>query len=124
MSGIEFLLDTNAVIGLLKGHEATTALAEQTGLQLSKAAVSQITRMELLGYPQLADDEEQAIRTFLTACQIRMIDEQIEAKAIVLRRSGAFKLPDAIIAATAICGSLRLLTMDKAMAERVQNHAA
>ena len=29
MSGIEFLLDTNMVIGLLKGHTAAIALAEQ-----------------------------------------------------------------------------------------------
>jgi predicted nucleic acid-binding protein len=121
MSGIEFLLDTNVIIGLLKGNPTAIALADQVGLQLDKAAASQITRMELLGYPSLADDEEQAIRTFLAACQICMIDERIEAKAIELRRSGAFKLPDAIIAATAICGSLRLITLDKTMADRVQH---
>jgi predicted nucleic acid-binding protein len=122
MSGIEFLLDTNVIIGLLKGNPVAIALADQVGLKLDKAAASQITRMEeLLGYPGLADDEERAIRTFLAACQICMIDERIEAKAIELRRSGAFKLPDAIIAATAICGSLRLITLDKAMADRVQH---
>ncbi len=86
MNGIEFLLDTNVVIGLLKGNLATVTLAEQSSLQLDKAAVSQITRMELLGYPHLTDEEEQATRTLLAACQVRMIDEQIEAKAIALRR--------------------------------------
>ena len=124
MNGIEFLLDTNVVIGLLKGNLAAVTLAEQSGLQLDKAAVSQITRMELLGYPHLTDEEEQAIRTLLAACQVRMIDEQIEAKAIALRRSGAFKLPDAIVAATALCGALRLLTLDKAMAGRVSSLTA
>jgi hypothetical protein len=51
MSGIEYLLDTNMVIGLLKGHAAAITLAEQSGFTLDKSAVSQITRMELLGYP-------------------------------------------------------------------------
>mgnify|MGYP000904743998 FL=1 len=88
MSGIEFLLDTNVVIGLLKGHAPAIALAEQQGLQLDKSAVSQITRMELLGYPQLTDEEDHAIRSFLAACQTQVIDDRVEAQAIRLRRSG------------------------------------
>ncbi|MEO5796107.1 MAG: PIN domain-containing protein [Rhodoferax sp.] len=88
MSGIEFLLDTNVVIGLLKGHAPAIALAEQQGLQLEKSAVSQITRMELLGYPQLTDEEDLAIRSFLATCQVKMIDDRVEAQAIRLRRRG------------------------------------
>ncbi len=45
-------------------------------------------------------------------CRVYFIDERVEAEAIRLRRSGAFKLADAIIAATAIVGGLRLLTLD------------
>lgn len=71
--------------------------------------------MELLGYPQLTDEEDRTIRAFLANCQVRMLDEQTEARAIQLRRSGAFKLPDAIIAATALTGSLHLLTLDDGM---------
>lgn len=100
------------------------ALAEQSGFALDRAAVSQITRMELLGYPQLTVEEEQTIRRFLANCQIRMLDEQVEAQAIQLRRSGAFKLPDAIIAATAITGSLRLLTLDQGMVRSLQKLGA
>jgi predicted nucleic acid-binding protein len=124
MSGIEFLLDTNMVIGLLKGHAAAIALAEQSGFALEKSAVSQITRMELLGYPQLTDEEDQAIRGILAHCQVRMLDEQVEACAIQLRRSGTFKLPDAIVAATAITGSLRLLTLDQGMLRGLQKLGA
>lgn len=49
-----------------------------------------------------------------------MIDEQVEAQAITLRRNGTFKLPDAIVAATAITGSLRLLTLDQGMLRGLQ----
>lgn len=77
MSGIEFLLDTNMVIGLLKGHMSAVTLAEQSGFALDKTSVSQIAGMGLLGYPQL------------NAC--------------------------AIVAATAITFTLRLLTLDQGM---------
>lgn len=49
MNGIEWLLDTNIVLGLLKGQAAAVALAEAQNLELARAAVSQVTRMELLG---------------------------------------------------------------------------
>lgn len=51
MSGAKLLLDTNIVIGLLKGYDPAVQLVSATGLHLAQAAVSQITRMELLGYP-------------------------------------------------------------------------
>lgn len=119
MSGIEYLLDTNMVIGLLKNHAPAAALAENVGLTLDKAGVSQISRMELLGYPGLTDAEERAIRAFLSMCRIIPLDERIEAEAIRLRRNGKFKLPDAIIAASAVINQARLLTLDQRMAREV-----
>ncbi len=115
MNGTDFLLDTNVVIGLLKGQPEAIALADQAGLTPDKAVVSQITRMELLGFPRLTDEEERAIHAFLSVCRVRLLDERIEQEAIRLRRTGTFKLPDAIVAATAICEGLRLLTLDQAM---------
>lgn len=120
MSGIKYLLDTNIVIGLLKAHGPAISVAEQAALVLAEAAVSQITRMELLGYPRLTDEEDRSIRAFLAACRVFLIDEAVEAEAIRLRRSGAFKLPDAIVAATAITGRLKLLTLDQGMVQGLQ----
>lgn len=117
MSGIEFLLDTNIVIGLLNDTPTVAALATQADLQLEKTAISQITRMELLGHPKLTAEDQQAIYAFLHECQILLLDESIEVEAIKLRRSGAFKLPDAIVAATALSRGLRLLTLDKGMVQ-------
>ena len=120
MNGIKFLLDTNMVIGLLKESDPAIALAEHTELELEKTAVSQITRMELLGYPKITDEDERVIRAFLNECQILLLDEHIEAKAIQLRRSGGFKLPDAIVVASAMTHKLRLLTLDKGMLQGLQ----
>ncbi|MEI6414036.1 MAG: PIN domain-containing protein [Pseudomonadota bacterium] len=120
MSGTKFLLDTNVIIGLLKGHAASIALAEEAGLILGKAAVSQITRIELLGYPRLTVDEERDIRDFLNACEVCLLDESVEAETIRLRKIGVFKLPDAIIAATAIAKVMHLLTLDREISRKLQ----
>jgi hypothetical protein len=51
MTGIKFLLDTNLVIGVLKGHPGAIALLNTEQLSFENCAISQITRMELLSYP-------------------------------------------------------------------------
>jgi predicted nucleic acid-binding protein len=120
MSGTDLLLDTNVVIGLLKGNAPAVALAESACLSLDRAAVSQITRMELLGFPSLTEEEEHEIRAFLSCCRVCLLDEHIEAEAIRLRRKGGLKLPDAIIAATALVNGYRLLTLDGGLLDGLQ----
>ena len=124
MSGAKLLLDTNIVIGLLKGYEPAVQLVNATGLHLAQAAVSQITRMELLGYPGITPIEEQAIQTLVRATTCIVIDEEVERQTIALRRKLSIKLPDAIIAATALTKNLRLITLDKALLETLQRAEA
>ena len=112
-NGIDHLLDTNVVIGLLKGHAPAVALAQSAGLALDRAAVSQITRMDLLGFPAIAPEVELAAQAFLSQCRVLGISDEIEALAIALRRSSGLKLPDAIIAATAKVVVAKLLTLDE-----------
>lgn len=116
MSGIDWLLDTNVVIGLLKGHPAALELVQRSGLTLQRAAVSQITRMELLGFPALTADEASAVTGFLSACHVQLIDDRVEAEAIRLRRTGRLKLPDAIVLASATALGASLLTLDRQLA--------
>jgi len=68
--------------------------------------------MELLGYPGITAGEDALIRQRLTQFTYLAISTAIEDKAIELRRSRQVKLPDALIAATALCNGLDLLTMD------------
>lgn len=119
MSGVKWLLDTNAVIGLLKQQAAAITLLEAHQLNLGQIAVSQITRMELLGFPNLAREEEAAILEFMQNCQVLFIDDAVEQQAIRMRRTSHCKLPDAIIAATAQVHSLTLLTLDERLEKLV-----
>ena len=115
MAELRFLLDTNAVIGLLNGNAASMALIQSAKCDLSNMAVSQITRMELLGFAGMASAEEQTLQNLLAAVHVILLDEAIEAHTIALRRQYKIKLPDAIIAATAASRGLVLLSMDKAL---------
>ena len=122
MNGIKFLLDTNIVIGLLKGNDdATTEILNKFNCSLSECAVSQITRMELLSYPSLKSDEENHINQFLSVISVLMLDQSVEQKTINYRRKQGGKLPDAIIAATALNHQLKLLTLDKKMSKLINN---
>jgi len=109
---LSFLLDTNVVIGVLGGAEISRQLIEDRGTALENCAVSQITRMELLSFPLLTDDDETQIHRFLSALPVLPIDERVEGTAIALRRQTRLKLPDAIILATARVHGLELLTLD------------
>ena len=113
MSGLKFILDTNIVIGLLKANPKVIELSERVNLDLSVSSVSQITRMELLGFKGISDVEETIIQQFLQSCHVLLLDEVIEAETISLRKLTSLKLPDAIIAATARVYELELLSLDE-----------
>ena len=76
MSGIDFLADTNAVIYLLSGNSCMKPFLKKT------MAVSVISYMELLSFPNITADEEKRIRQFLSICDLIQIDKQIMEKTI------------------------------------------
>jgi predicted nucleic acid-binding protein len=113
MSGPDFLLDTNVVIGLLNRSPPAHEIALAFGINLAGNAVSQISRMELLGFPKMTIEDEKGVRNFLADCEVIAIDDQVEAETISFRRRTKLALPDAIIAATAIVHGLELVSLDK-----------
>jgi predicted nucleic acid-binding protein len=63
--------------------------------------------------PGMTADEEAAARNFLAACIFIDIAAEVREKAIIVRRfKKKLKLPDCIIAATAIVLNAALLTSD------------
>ncbi len=112
MNGIKFLLDTNIVIGLLK--QGLSILPNQN-ITFANSAISQITRNELLSFPRITVDEENAIRHFTDCITVINLNEEIEHNTIHFRRVFGGKLPDAIIIATAQTYHLELITLDNKM---------
>ena len=114
MSGIDYLADTNAIIYLLDGNECMRPFLR------NRLAVSVISVMELLSYQNISEEEEVRIRRFLKGCMIVDISEEIREQTIRIRRSKKIKLPDAIIAATAIKCGVPLLTADTGLFNNIE----
>lgn len=112
MSGVEYLLDTNFILGMLKATPEVMAALAARQITAGQCAYSAVTRMELLGFPGIQPNEEALIRSRLGQLHYLPIDLSVEDRAIALRRSRRVKLPDALIAATALVHSLQLLTLD------------
>ncbi|MFN8300937.1 MAG: type II toxin-antitoxin system VapC family toxin [Saprospiraceae bacterium] len=107
MNGTKLLLDTNIALYLLGGDRVLAAMLDQ-----QEVYISAITEMELLGYPGITPQEQERIKSFLNDCLLIDINADIKEKAIAIRQRHNLKLPDAIIAATALHLNLALLSAD------------
>ena len=124
MNGIDYLLDTNLVLGLLKSDPDSLALIGDRPITAGRCAYSAVTRMELLGFPGIASAERAMIVSKLAQLVYVPISLAVEDEAIRLRCSHTIKLPDAIIAATALLLRAELLTHDKALRRIVAHEKA
>jgi tRNA(fMet)-specific endonuclease VapC len=106
-----FLLDTNAVIALLRGNAplgVTIASAEWVGISI-------ITKLEFLSFGDLTEADADLFSRFesrvdvvdLTNTQAGFVSEVVR-----LRKSTRVKLPDAIIIASATANRAKLVTAD------------
>ena len=108
MSGNSILADSNIILYLLSGN---TLLAHY--LQPRSIFISIISEIEILGFQQLTASQEQRIRRLLASFRIIGLDETVKEETNRLRKDFRLKLPDCIVAATALSLDLPLLTADK-----------
>lgn len=104
-----YFLDTNAVIYLVSGRLALP-------LPDGRYSVSVITEIELLSFAGISAGEEQKIHDLLFSLDRVHITEAVRDETIRLRRKNRLKLPDAVIAASALIQRAVLLTNDQAFA--------
>lgn len=107
MNGTDFLADTNAFIYLLNGNSCMTPFLK------NKLAFSVISEMELLSYSGITAEEEINIKSLLLDCKEISLTDEIKEKTIEIRKKYKTKLPDALVAASAIVNNLPLITADK-----------
>ena len=106
MNGTKMLLDSNILIYLSKKEIVLSEFVKPD----SKLYISVITYMEVLGYPFSSKKEEKVISTLCDSLNVIYLDDEIVKEVIKIRRKDKIKLPDAIIAASAIVKNIELVT--------------
>ena len=111
MSGKRYLLDTNAIIQFLAGNASMQEIVANADF----LAISVISQLEFFSYPELTEDEERAFFEFisdLAVYDIRSSDVALARETASMRTACSLKLPDAIIAATALVNGCDIVTND------------
>src|SRR5689334_17107831 len=112
MSGKRYLLDTNAIVDLLKGNPELALLVSEA----EWIGISIINKIEYLAFKDLNEHDRILFDRFASRVStIDLTDTQnpISTRTIAYRKSYGVKLPDAIVAATATEARAVLVTADK-----------
>jgi len=115
-----FVFDTNTIILFLKDDSDIVPLFNKAKELKILPVISIITKIELLGFSKITKQEEEIIINLLEELQIENLSNDIVDQAIKLRRKYKLKIPDAIIAATAIVNKATLVTRDIEHFERIK----
>lgn len=111
--GERYLIDTNIIIYLLDGVLPDFSLAYLAKIIETESNISVVTQMEVLGYSFETISDENQTNDFINKCVVLQLDFNVVQTVIQLRKKHKLKLPDAIIAATAIVHNLTLITRNE-----------
>lgn len=106
---MRWVLDSNVWIEAAAGvPHAKRALAKAAAIDW--CGFSAISRLEVLGFPNLTPAEENGLLIMLSQFNEVPITSDVIDRAIQLRRQVRMKAPDAIIAATALLQQAEVVT--------------
>ena len=112
MPGNRYFLDTNALVALLQGHQGLIDAVESADW----VGLSVVTVLEFLGFAGLSEADRELFDAFVKRVSVLDLaagNTELIAKTLSLRTGRHLKLPDAIIAASAITSAAILLTNDQ-----------
>ena len=101
------LIDTNCIIDFSSGKIPEKGKIFLSSIIDSQPTISVINKIEALGFSTVND----AIVEFINTSAVINLTDEIINQTITLRRNYKIKLPDAIIAATALVFDLTLVTV-------------
>ena len=104
--GQKYLIDTNSLIDAQMNRLPKSGLDFLGKVLNEDFIISFITYIEYLGYKEISQSSEE----FISLASVIEIDKSIIDTCIQLRKNYKIKLPDAIIAATAIVNNYILIT--------------
>ena len=112
--GERYLIDTNVIIDYLAGMLPANGLSFlDTIFDSGDLILSVITQIEVVGFQAPADYLQKCQDLINVAEIIPLADQTIIRHTIEVRREARIKLPDAIIAATALARGLTLVSRNE-----------
>ena len=112
-----FLIDTNVVIDFSHGIFSEKSQNFVAKILNKEPIISAITQIELLGFSVVPPQ----IESFVRYTSIIGMNNSVIEKTIEIRKHYRIKLPDAIIAATALVNNLTLLIRNVADFSNIEN---
>ena len=113
------LIDTNVLIHAFSGNTQASILSRIDDAIADQARYSVVTRMELLGWNGHTADSRRETEALLAQLMEITLTPAIVALVIDIRSSITIKLPDAIIAASALAENLPLMTCNTGDFKRI-----
>lgn len=83
-------------------------------LEQEDIAVSELTKLEVLGYRHLTEEAEEYFNAVLSLVTVLPISTEVIDRATLLRQQSNMKSADAVIAATALLHCTELITRNTA----------
>ncbi len=106
MNGIDFLVDTNFLIFTTQENPIVEPFLDYN------IGISFISELELLGVFSISKISKVNLQNVINECFVIEMDSEIKKKTIQIKQKYKIKLPDAIIAATALHYKIPFITAD------------
>lgn len=120
MARAQYLIDTNAIIDYLGGKLPNSGKTFLEKIITKSAQVSVITKIELLAF-NTTEEHSNTLSNFINGMKVIALTVPIVDKTILIRKRHIVKLPDAIIAATALNQNSILVTRNISDFRNIKN---
>ena len=110
MDKLRFMLDTNVIIDTLNNDLDLLAFLET--FPDCEIYINPVVAIEVLAKAGMSEDEEAVARALLDSFKWTEIDKAVCEAAVQIRRAKELRLPDALIAASAITINATVLSND------------
>jgi len=107
--GQEYLIDSNVIIGYLAGQIPSSGMEIVSGIVSNRPNISVISKIELLRFNDTPENEA-ILEEFINMSKVYPLSNNVVDITVKLCKQNKIKLPDAIIAATALLEGFTLVT--------------
>ena len=108
--GKRYLLDSNTIIDYIAGLYSGKAKQWLNHIIDEEIIVSVITKIEVLSFDPDKEDNYPILVDFFEASTILELSDSVVNKTIAIRQKQKIKLPDSVIASTALVNELVLIS--------------